>query len=46
MVFGVFLKERIGYIREVVKVKIGRIYPKDEVLKHGYKVEIEAKEGG
>jgi len=38
------LKERIGYIREVSRDRIGRIYPKDEVSVYGYKSEVEAKE--
>ena len=38
-------KERIGYLREVVRARIGRIYPRDEVKGHGYKAEVKAKEG-
>ena len=31
---------RIGYLREVKRERIGRIYPKDGVKAHGYKVEV------
>jgi len=42
------LRERIGYIREVVgaRARIGRIYPKDGAHIHGYKAEAEAEERG
>lgn len=40
------MKERIGYIRELVKARIGRIYPTDEVVVHGYKVKAKVKERG
>jgi len=38
------IRERIGYIREVSRDRIGRIYPKDEVPIYSYKSEAEAKE--
>ena len=41
---GIFLRERIGYMRELVKCRIGRIYPKGEVEGHGYKAEVKVKE--
>lgn len=40
------MRERIGYIRELVRHRIGRIYPKNEVVKHGHKAKAEAGEGG
>jgi len=38
-------KERVGYLRELVRARIGRIYPRGEVKGHGYKAEVEAEEG-
>jgi len=35
--------ERIGYLREIVLQRIGRIYPVDEVKPRGFKVEAEAR---
>ncbi|ADM27441.1 hypothetical protein Igag_0607 [Ignisphaera aggregans DSM 17230] len=37
------LKERIGYIHEVSRDRIGRIYPKDEVSVYNYKSEAKKK---
>lgn len=39
------MRERIGYMRELVRQRIGRIYPRGEVAVYGYKVETETKEG-
>lgn len=33
-------------MREIVKCRIGRIYPKGEVVKYGYKVKAEVGERG
>ncbi len=37
--------EKIGFLKEVVSEKIGRIYPIDEVGGIGDKVEVEIGEG-
>jgi hypothetical protein len=36
--------ERIGFLKEVVIEKIGRIRPVDEVEKHGHKAEVKTSE--
>jgi len=36
--------ERIGFLKEVVVEKIGRIRPVDEVEKHGHKTEVKTGE--
>lgn len=33
--------DKIGYLREIVKERIGRIYPKGEI--RGYKAKVEVK---
>lgn len=38
------MKERIGYIRELTKSRIGRIYPKGEVRSYGYKAKAKTEE--
>ncbi len=40
------MREKIGYIRELARCRIGRIYPKGEVREHGYKAEVKVKEKG
>jgi len=37
--------EKIGYLREVVVERVGRIYPVGEVKRDGYKVEDKAVKG-
>ncbi len=38
------LREKIGYMREIIRERIGRIRPKDEVTGYGYKVKVKDKE--
>ncbi len=39
------MRERIGYLREIERERIGRIYPRGEVKPYGYKVEVKVGEG-
>ncbi|MEZ0290285.1 MAG: hypothetical protein ABWJ42_04270 [Sulfolobales archaeon] len=38
-----YVKERIGYIREISRERIGRIYPRDEAGPRGYKTKAETE---